>query len=253
MNEGRTLLLEHHLKELKLGAILRQYPVLLRQAKEAGSEYDEFLLAALELELQVRQENRLKRRMQDAKFPLIKTLEQFQYEHAPSLDKRLIRELADGQYIAEHHNVILTGTTGTGKTHLAISLGIEACRQGVRTRFVSGSQLVNELVEYRSERSLGRTIQRYAHYGLLVVDELGYVPFSKESSQLLFQVFAERHERGSVIITTNLGFADWTQLFGDPILTAALLDRITHNACIINCNWPSYRLKESLNKKKITH
>lgn len=253
MNEGRVLLLEHHLKELKLGAILRQYSVLLRQAKEAGSEYDEFLLAALELELQMRQENRLKRRLQDAKFPLIKTLEQFQYEHAPGLDKRLVRELADGQYIAEHRNVIFTGTTGTGKTHLAISLGIEACRLGIRTRFVTGSQLVNELVETRSELSLSRTIQRCARYGLLVVDELGYVPFSKEAAQLLFQVFAERHERGSVIITTNLGFADWTQLFGDAVLTAALLDRVTHNAFIINCDWPSYRLKQSLSKKKSTH
>ena len=249
MNEGRELLLEHHLKELKLGAILRQYPVLLRQAKEAGWAYEEFLLATLELELQMRQENRLKRRVQDAKFPLIKTLEQFQYEHAPGLDKRLVRELADGQYIAEHRNVIFTGTTGTGKTHLAISLGIEACRLGIRTRFVTGSQLVNELVETRSELSLSRTIQRYARYGLLVVDELGYVPFSREGSQLLFQLLSERYERASVIITTNLGFADWTQLFGDPTLTAALLDRLTHKAHIVMCDWESYRLKESLKKK----
>jgi DNA replication protein DnaC len=146
--------------------------------------------------------------------------------------------------------VIFTGKTGTGKTHLAISLGIEACRQGIRSRFVTGSELVNELVESRSERALSRSIQRYARCGLLILDELGYVPFSKEGSQLLFQVMADRYERGSMIVTTNLGFADWTQLFGDPTLTAALLDRLTHNAFIINCNWESSRLRESLKKKK---
>lgn len=253
MKEGTTLLLAHHLKELKLGAILRQYPSLVRQAREEGQDYEEFLLALAELEIQVRQENRLKRRVRDARFPLVKTLEQFHYESAPGLDKRVIRELTEGQYIREHQNVIFLGKTGTGKTHLAISLGIEACRLGIRSRFVTGSELVNELIESRSEQALSRTIQRYARYGLLIVDELGYVPFSKEGSQLLFQVLADRYERGSVIVTTNLGFADWTQLFGDLTLTAALLDRLTHKACIINCNWESYRLKESLNKKKSVH
>lgn len=148
--------------------------------------------------------------------------------------------------------MIFTGKTGTGKTHLAIALGIEACRQGIRSRFVTGSELVNELVESRSERLLSRSIQRYAKSGLLILDELGYVPFSKEGAQLLFQVMADRYERGSMIVTTNLGFADWTQLFGDPTLTAALLDRLTHNAFIVNCNWESYRLQESLKKKKKT-
>jgi DNA replication protein DnaC len=129
---------------------------------------------------------------------------------------------------------------------------LEACRQGVRTRFASGAGLVNELIEARSERVTNRVIQRISRHGLLILDELGYVPFSREGSQLLFQVLADRYERGSVIITTNLGFADWTQLFGDPTLTAALLDRLTHRAHIILCNWESYRLKESLKKKTLT-
>ena len=233
--------------------MLRQYPSLTRQARETGQDYEEFLLSLAEMELQVRSENRLKKRMRDARFPLIKTFEQFHYESSPDLDKRLLEELKAGQYIREHRNIIFVGKTGTGKTHLAISLGIEACRQGIRCRFVTGSELVNELVESRSERALSRSIQRYSRYGLLILDELGYVPFSKEGSQLLFQVLADRYERGSVIITTNLGFANWTQLFGDPTLTAALLDRLTHKAHIINCNWESYRLRESLNKRKAAH
>ncbi|MDQ5988613.1 MAG: IS21 family transposase ISCth9 [Syntrophus sp. SKADARSKE-3] len=250
MTEGTALLLANHLHELKLGAILRQYPSLVRQARETGQDYEEFLLTLAETE--IRTENRLKRRIRDARFPLLKTFEQYRYESAPDLDRRLIEELKTGRYIQERRNVIFTGKTGTGKTHLAIALGIEACRQGIRSRFVTGSELVNELVESRSERILSRSIQRFAKSGLLILDELGYVPFSKEGAQLLFQVMADRYERGSMIVTTNLGFADWTQLFGDPTLTAALLDRLTHNAFIVNCNWESYRLQESLKKKKKT-
>lgn len=252
MTEGTALLLANHLHELKLGAILRQYPSLVRQARETGQDYEEFLLTLAETEIRTRAENRLKRRIRDARFPLLKTFEQYRYESAPDLDRRLIEELKTSRYIQERRNVIFTGKTGTGKTHLAIALGIEACRQGIRSRFVTGSELVNELVESRSERLLSRSIQRYAKSGLLILDELGYVPFSKEGAQLLFQVMADRYERGSMIVTTNLGFADWTQLFGDPTLTAALLDRLTHNAFIVNCNWESYRLQESLKKKKKT-
>jgi DNA replication protein DnaC len=133
---------------------------------------------------------------------------------------------------------------------MATALGIEACKNNSRTRFITCYGLVNELIEAREERELRRLIQRYTRYDLLILDELGYIPFSKEGSELLFQVLAERHERGSVIITTNLGFADWTQVFGDPIMTAALLDRLTHKAHIINCNWDSYRLKQSLKGKE---
>jgi len=181
---------------------------------------------------------------------LLKTLEQFDYSSARELDKRLVRELESGEYLGTHRNVIFMGRSGTGKTHLATGLGVAACRQGISTRFVNGCGLANELIEAQSERRLSRVIQKYGRYGLVVVDELGYVPFSKESAELLFQVLAERHERGSVIITTNLGFADWTQVFGDATLTAALLDRLTHKAHIINCTWESYRLKETLKAKR---
>jgi DNA replication protein DnaC len=196
--------------------------------------------------LRIRCENREKRRLKEAKFPLLKPLETFDFEAVPQLDKRLVRDLAAGDYLKARRNVILMGKSGAGKTHLATALGIEACRQSKRVRFVTGYALANELIEARTERDLNRLLGKYARIDLLILDELGYVPFSKEGAELLFQILAERHERGSVIITTNLGFADWTQVFGDPNMTAALLDRLTHRAHIIECTWDSYRLKQSL-------
>jgi DNA replication protein DnaC len=250
MKAATEILLKENLKALNLSHISANLASLVRQARENGTSHEEFLLALTEVELQIRAENRLKRKLNEAKFPLLKTLEQFDYSSAEVLDKRLMRELESGDYLRTHRNVIFMGRSGTGKTHLATGLGVAACRQGISTRFVNGCGLANELIEAQSERRLSRVIQKYARYGLVVVDELGYVPFSKESAELLFQVLAERHERGSVIITTNLGFADWTQVFGDATLTAALLDRLTHKAHIINCTWESYRLKETLKAKR---
>lgn len=244
------VLLPHQLKELKLSMMIKHYPSIARQAKEGGWSYEEFLLELTEVELQMRVENRFKRRVREARFPQMKTLEGFSYEAAPGLDKRLIRDLIRGQYIDEQKNIIFMGKSGTGKSHLGIGLGIEACRHGVSTRFVTGSALANELIESSDEKRLSRVVQRYSQYRLLIVDELGYIPFSKQGAELLFQVFSDRHERGSTIITTNLGFADWTQIFGDPTLTAALLDRLTHKAHIITCSWESYRFQESLRRKK---
>ncbi len=250
MKAGSEILLKENLKALNLSHMSANLASLVRQVRESGTSYEEFLLSLTEVELQMRAENRLKRKLKEAKFPLLKTLEQFDYSSAHELDKRLMRELESGDYLGTHRNVIFMGRSGTGKTHLATGLGVAACRQGISTRFVNGCGLANELIEAQSERRLSRVIQKYGRYGLVVVDELGYVPFSKESAELLFQVLAERHERGSVIITTNLGFADWTQVFGDATLTAALLDRLTHKAHIINCTWESYRLKETLKAKR---
>jgi DNA replication protein DnaC len=250
LKAGSEMLLKENLKALNLSHMSAHLGSLARQARENGTSHEEFLLAMSEVELQMRAENRLKRKLREAKFPLLKTLEQFDYNSVPELDKRLMRELESGEYLRSHRNVIFMGRSGTGKTHLATGLGVAACGQGINTRFVNGCGLSNELIEAQSERRLSRVIQKYARYGLVVVDELGYVPFSKESAELLFQVLAERHERGSVIITTNLGFADWTRVFGDATLTAALLDRLTHKAHIINCTWESYRLKETLKARK---
>ena len=238
-----------NLKVLKLSAFLSHLEVQLRQARESKEDYADFLLALSELEVAARMENGCKRRIRDARFPLLKPIETFQFESAPELDVRQIREFLGGRYIREARNVILLGRSGTGKTHLATALGMEACRQGVRTRFVTGCSLANELIEARDEKVLGRVIKRYASYDLLIVDELGYVPLSWEGAELLFQVLAERHEKKSVVITTNLGFGDWTQIFVDPTLTAALLDRVTHKAHVIHCSWESFRLKDTLKKK----
>lgn len=250
MNAAASMLLAGNLAALNLSHMRKGLDKALRQAREEGLDYADFLLRLTETELAVRTENRLQRRLRQARFPLLKTLEGFDAGAAPDLDLRQLRELAEGGYIAAKRNVILLGRSGTGKTHLATALGLEACRQGISTRFVTGCGLANELIEAREAKALTRLIQRYGRVGLLIVDELGYVPFSREGAELLFQVLAERHERGAVIVTTNLGFADWTQVFGEPTLTAALLDRLTHKASIINCAWDSYRLRETLKHKE---
>jgi DNA replication protein DnaC len=243
---AEALLVQHNLKALNLTNMARHLEQQLRQARDGGIDYGQFLLELTELELRIRSENNEKRRLKEARFPLLKPLETFYFEAVPQLDKRLVRDLAAGDYLKDRRNVILMGKSGAGKTHLATALGIEACRQSKRVRFVTGYALANELIEARTERDLNRLLGKYARLDLLILDELGYVPFSKEGAELLFQILAERHERGSVIITTNLGFADWTQVFGDPNMTAALLDRLTHRAHIIECTWDSYRLKQSL-------
>jgi len=250
MNAAMKALLLDHLQTLRLTTMMKNLEAKLRQAKENKIAYEEFLLNLTEIEVQVRKENGCKRRIREAAFPLLKPLETFDFQAAPDLDVRFIKELATGEFIKEKRNVIFLGKSGTGKTHLATALGLEACTAGYRTRFVTGCSLANELIEARDEKVLSRVIKRYAGYGLLIIDELGYVPFSKEGAELLFQVLAERHEKKSVIITTNMGFGDWTQIFGDPNLTGALLDRITHKAHVINCSWESYRLKETLKIKK---
>lgn len=241
-----TMVLRQNLKALKLSTMSSRLEEQVRQSSETHQSYEEFLLRLTDIELQVRADNRLKRRLKEARFPLMKPLETFEFEKAAGLDARQIRELCTGEYIRQSHNVIFLGKSGTGKTHLATSLGIEACKQGFRTRFVTGCGVVNELVEAQEEHVLNRLVKRYASYDLLILDELGYVPFSKIGAELLFQVLAERHERKSVIVTTNLGFADWTQVFGEANLTAALLDRLTHRAKILTCSWSSYRLQDSL-------
>ena len=250
MSPAVKAVLMSNLKTLKLATMLKHFEENVRQASESKASYEEFLLNLTEVELGVRKENGRQRRIREANFPLLKPLETFNFSAAPDLDARFIKELSCGNYIKEKRNIIFLGKSGTGKTHLATALGMEACSQGHRARFVTGCALANELIEARNEKRLSRMIKRYSCCNPLIIDELGYVPFSKEGAELLFQVLADRHELRSVIITTNMGFGDWTQIFGDPNLTAALLDRVTHKAHIINCSWDSYRLKETLKKRK---
>lgn len=240
--------LTQNLKELNLSNMVRHLKGYLRQARENGLEYEEFLLGLTKIELQVRADNRYRRLLREAKFPRIKTLETFSYDAAPGLDRCFIEKLATGDYIWQRRNIIFVGRSGTGKTHLAIALGINACRQGVATRFTTGYDLVNQLVEARSNKDLRRAIHKYGRCGLLVLDDFGSVPCPKEGGELLYQVLAERYERGSVIITTGLDFSDWSQVLCDSDLTATLLDRLTHRAHIISCTWQSYRLRENIGR-----
>jgi DNA replication protein DnaC len=234
MNAGMKALLIENLKKLKLSTMLRDLESGVRQANQDSLSYEEFLLNLSEAEVQTRQENGRKRRLQEAKFPILKPMETFDFDAAPGLEIRLMKELANCDYVKKSRNIIFVGKSGAGKTHLSTALGMEACKQGIRSRFVTGCGLANELIEARDEKQLGRAVKRYASYGLLIIDELGYIPFSKEGAQLIFQILAERHEKKSVIITSNKGFGDWTEIFGDPSMTAALLDRVTHKAHIIN-------------------
>ncbi len=250
MKQANLIELKANLKNLKLSAMVSELEVNLRQATDTGVGYDELLINLTDLEIESRSASRLKRRIREAKFPLIKPLETFDLEKAPELDIRVFRELATCDFIKERRNVIFMGSSGTGKTHMATGFGLEACKNDYRVRFVTCYGLVNELIEAREERVLQRLLNRYSRYDLLILDELGYIPFSKEGAELLFQVLAERYEKGSVMLTTNLGFADWTQVFGDQTMTAALLDRLTHKARIVNCSWQSYRLKQSLENRK---
>lgn len=252
MNPSMNVLLKDNLKNLKLTTIINNYESIYRQATENNWSYEEFILNLTDAEVRVRKENGYKRRIREARFPLLKTFESFDFEAAPDLDLRLIKELSSGTYVKDRRNIILLGKSGTGKTHIATALGVEACMLGIRTRFVTGCSIINELSEAKNENTLSRIIKRYTNYGLLIIDELGYVPFTKTGAELLFQVLAERHEQKPVIITTNKGFGDWTQIFGDATLTAAILDRLTHKAYVFNCLWDSYRLKDTLNNKSTT-
>jgi len=249
-NAAMTVALVENFKELKLLTIAKRFEDALRQAREQGADYTDFLMELTDAEIEVRQQNREKRRLKEAQFPLLKTLENFDFSYAAALNKRDFMQIVAGEYLEQHKNVIFLGRSGTGKTHLATSLGIEACKVGKRVRFVTVCRLVNELSEAKKDGELQRILKRYSKYDLLIVDELGYVPISRNGSQLLFQVFADRHELKSVIVTSNLGFADWTQIFNDHNLTAALLDRLTCRAHIFSCTWESYRLASSLNRKK---
>ena len=242
-----TVLLEDHLKRLRLPAMLHDYPECARQAREGGESYEGFLLDLATRELTQRQANQLKRRLKEARFPVMKTLEA-DFKKWPGLDALQVRELLQCDYIPRRENLAFIGRHGTGKSHAATVLGVEACRQGYRVLFWTAAELVNSLVEAREERQLQRLLKRFDRFELVIVDELGYIPLSQEGAQLLFQVFANRYERASVLVTSNLAFAEWTKVFGDAALTAALLDRLTHHCQIYPFDWESIRLTESLQR-----
>ena len=245
MSEVPQVLLSHHLKALKLPTFLREYDKLARQCATEGVDHIGYLLRLAELELLERERRSVERRIRQARFPAVKSLDSFDFAAIPSLNKLLVLELARCEYVERRENVIALGNSGTGKTHIALGLGLTACQKGLAVGFTTAAALVHELLEARDERRLLRLQKQLAAYRLLIIDELGYVPLSPTGAELLFEVFSQRYARGSVIVTSNLPFDEWTSVFGTERLTGALLDRLTHHVHILELNGDSYRLKSS--------
>ncbi len=245
MNDTPQILLTHHLKALKLPTFLSEYDKVARQCAEEGVDHTRYLLRLAELELIDRERRMVERRIKQARFPTIKSLDSFDFLSIPSLNKSLVLELARCEYIDRRENIIALGNSGTGKTHVALGLGLSACQKGLTVGFTTASALVHELMEARDERRLLQLQKRLASLKLLIIDELGFVPLSKTGAELLFEVFSQRYERGSILITTNLPFDEWTDVFGSERLTGALLDRLTHHVHILEMNGESYRLRQS--------
>ena len=245
MSDRSTLLLEHHLKELKLPSFLREYGKMASQCAAEGVDHSQYLLRLAELELIDRHQRMVERRIRAARFPAVKSLDTFDFPAIPSVNKALVMELARCEYIQRRENVIAALNSGAGKTHAALGLGLAACQRGMSVGFTTAAALVHELMEARDERRLLNLQRRLSRLNLLIIDELGFVPLSPTGAELLFEVFSQRCERGSILVTTNLPFDEWTEVFGSERLTGALLDRLTHHVHILEMNGDSYRLKRS--------
>ena len=253
MNDRSTLLLEHYLKELKLPSFLREYGKMAAQCAAEGVDHPQYLLRLAELELIDRHQRMVERRIRAARFPAVKSLDSFDFLAIPSVNKALVMELARCEYIERRENVIAVGNSGTGKTHIALALGLAVCQRGMSVGFTTSAALVHELMEARDEGRLLNLQRQLSRLNLLIIDELGFVPLSRTGAELLFEVFSQRYERGSILVTTNLPFDvttdlpfdEWTEVFGSERLTGALLDRLTHHVHILEMNGESYRLKRS--------
>lgn len=240
-----SVLLQHHLKHLKLPTILREYESLAEVCARERADYPEYLLRLVERELLDRERKAAERRLKDARFPIPKTVDSFDFSAQPSVNEQLYRELLRGEYMDNRENVLFVGNSGTGKTHMATALGFAACAQGRRVRFYGVTSLVTELLEARENRRLERLMGQLGRNHLLILDELGYVPFSKAGAELLFDVVGRAYERQSLVVTTNLPFENWVEVMGTERLTGALLDRLTHRVHILEANGESYRLRQA--------
>ncbi|NQW12341.1 MAG: ATP-binding protein, partial [Alphaproteobacteria bacterium] len=248
--EAPERLIRHHLKKLRLPTVLREYEKLARprrpkgrqsvqsarlRARRAAENVDHvrYLARLIELELIDREARMVDRRIKAAKFPALKSLESFDFEAIPTLNKKLVLDLARSEFVDRRENIIALGPSGVGKTHVAIGIGLAACRHGIKTRFATAAAIVHELIEARDDKRLLRLQRQLAGHELLIIDELGFVPLSKTGAELLFELISQRYERGAAIITSNLPFDEWTATFGEERLTGALLDRLTHHVHIL--------------------
>ena len=253
MSDTSVMLLKTNLKRLRLPTISAEFQALAREAATANERYDRYLLRLTELEVAARQTNALKARIKQAGFPVHKDFDTYDFSALPSLNKQKVLELARGEWIDQKFNCVLSGEPGTGKTHLAIAIGLAMCREGRRVRFFTAANLVTRLEEAQKQYQLDRLLTQLDKTDLLICDELGYLSFSRSGAELLFQVFADRYERASLLVTSNLPFSEWNQVFQGERMTAALLDRLTHRCHVFQMNGESYRFKESrTNAKKRT-
>ncbi|MEP5516804.1 MAG: IS21-like element helper ATPase IstB [Bauldia litoralis] len=250
MSGPPQVLLAHHLKQLKLPTVLREYDKVARECAREGVDHPRYLLRLIELELIDRERRTIERRIKAARFPAVKSLDTFDFTAIASLNKMLVLELARCEFILRRENVIALGNSGTGKSHVALALGLAACQKGLTVTFTTAAALVHHLMEARDERRLLKQQRDLQAVQLLIVDELGYVPLSPTGAELLFEVFSQRYERGSTIVTSNLPFEDWTSVLGSERLTGALLDRLTHHVHILTMNGDSYRLKQSAGQRR---
>ena len=250
MSAPPEMLLAHHLKQLKLPTILREYDKVAALCAAEKIDHPRYLLRLVEMELIDRARRVVERRIREARFPAIKSIDTFDFTAIPSVNKMLVLELARCEFITRRDNVIALGNSGTGKTHAALALGLAACQRGFSVAFYTAAGLVHTLNEARDERRLLKLQAQLQAVKLLIIDELGYVPLSRTGAELLFDVFSQRHERGSTIVTSNLPFDEWTSVMGSERLTGALLDRLTHHVHILEFNGDSFRLKHSKARRK---
>lgn len=249
MNEV-VIRLESQLRALKLKGMLSYYREFSERAAQGKLQYEEYLSLLLEEEIRRRTEGSVKTKIHKARFPFIKTLEAFDFSFQPSLGEKEILKLSSLDFIEKKENLIFLGPPGVGKTHLAIAFGLKACSAKYRVLFMSAPKLIEDLILSVKEGTITQKLLAYSRLNLLIIDELGYMPITKEQANLLFQLISVRYERGSIILTSNYNFEDWGQIFQDNVVAAAIIDRIVHHAKIFFINGSSYRLKSKLEKKR---
>lgn len=248
----QVAIIDTYLKQLKLPAVAREYQTLARDAERQNADYLGYLQTLLEREVVQREERQLQRRLRLARFPYEKRLEDFDFSVVPAIRKERLLTLAQGTFITQHENLLLLGPSGVGKTHLLLGVGRATCLRGYRVLFRTAATLATELELAQAELRLPKFLAQLRRFDLVLVDEVGYLPFSPTAAELLFQFFSDRYERASVALTSNLDFAQWTEVFGHERMTAALLDRLIHRSTILLLEGESYRFRQSLQRQTDT-
>jgi DNA replication protein DnaC len=243
-------LLKAHFRQLRLPTMGQEFERLARDAAATNQSFVQLLLRLTEIELETRAANAVATRIKNAEFPVLKDFDTYDFSVMPGLSKPKVLELARSEWIEQKHNCCLVGGHGTGKTHVAVALGQAACRAGLRVGFFTAAELVSKLEAAQKQYTLDRFLGQLERVALLICDELGYVSLSRGGVELLFRVFADRYERASLLVTSNLPFSEWNQIFQGERMTAALLDRLTHHCHIFEMNGESYRFRESMKAKK---